>query len=135
MLAGKPVKIPSNQQELMKEKFKENQFNLLASDMIWLNRSLTDVRHHDLSLNGKRSQKPTRVERILQTWLKTYPLFTPPLTLDGSMYPTSASVPKTICSRKIDTGMRGIARQFDTREDNREVGMYRSRNVPETGIR
>uniref|UniRef100_A0A182TIC4 Uncharacterized protein n=1 Tax=Anopheles melas TaxID=34690 RepID=A0A182TIC4_9DIPT len=44
---GKPVKIPANQQELMKEKFKENQFNLLASDMIWLNRSLTDVRHHE----------------------------------------------------------------------------------------
>jgi polypeptide N-acetylgalactosaminyltransferase len=39
------VKIPSDQQELMKEKFKENQFNLLASDMILLNRSLTDVRH------------------------------------------------------------------------------------------
>lgn len=44
-LLGKPVKIPPYQQELMKEKFKENQFNLLASDMIWLNRSLTDVRH------------------------------------------------------------------------------------------
>lgn len=42
---GKPVKIPAYQQELMKEKFKENQFNLLASDMIWFNRSLTDVRH------------------------------------------------------------------------------------------
>lgn len=42
---GKPVKIPPQMQELAKEKFKENQFNLLASDMIWLNRSLTDVRH------------------------------------------------------------------------------------------
>lgn len=42
---GKPVKIPASMQELAKEKFKENQFNLLASDMIWLNRSLTDVRH------------------------------------------------------------------------------------------
>lgn len=42
---GKPVRIPSNQASLAKEKFKENQFNLLASDMIWLNRSLSDVRH------------------------------------------------------------------------------------------
>jgi polypeptide N-acetylgalactosaminyltransferase len=44
---GKPVKIKSYQQEEMKEKFKENQFNLLASDMIWLNRSLADVRHKE----------------------------------------------------------------------------------------
>lgn len=47
---GKPVKMKANQQEAMKEKFKENQFNLLASDMIWLNRSLSDVRHKELSL-------------------------------------------------------------------------------------
>jgi hypothetical protein len=47
---GKPVKMKSYQQEEMKEKFKENQFNLLASDMIWLNRSLADVRHKELSL-------------------------------------------------------------------------------------
>ena len=44
---GKPVKMKSNQQEEMKEKFKENQFNLLASDMILLNRSLSDVRHKE----------------------------------------------------------------------------------------
>jgi polypeptide N-acetylgalactosaminyltransferase len=44
---GKPVKMKSYQQEEMKEKFKENQFNLLASDMIWLNRSLSDVRHKE----------------------------------------------------------------------------------------
>lgn len=46
---GKAVKMKSYQQEEMKEKFKENQFNLLASDMILLNRSLADVRHKELS--------------------------------------------------------------------------------------
>lgn len=50
---GKPVKMKSYQQEAMKEKFKENQFNLLASDMIWLNRSLSDVRHKELSLSSR----------------------------------------------------------------------------------
>lgn len=41
---GKAVHIPSDKEALMKEKFKLNQFNLLASDMISLNRSLADVR-------------------------------------------------------------------------------------------
>lgn len=41
---GKAVRIPPDQEGLMKEKFKLNQFNLLASDMISLNRSLADVR-------------------------------------------------------------------------------------------
>ncbi|XP_044253613.1 polypeptide N-acetylgalactosaminyltransferase 5 isoform X1 [Tribolium madens] len=41
---GKAVHIPPEQEGLMKEKFKLNQFNLLASDMISLNRSLADVR-------------------------------------------------------------------------------------------
>lgn len=50
---GKAVKMKSYQQEEMKEKFKENQFNLLASDMILLNRSLADVRHKELSSTFK----------------------------------------------------------------------------------
>ncbi|XP_026285430.1 polypeptide N-acetylgalactosaminyltransferase 5 isoform X2 [Frankliniella occidentalis] len=41
---GKAVTIPPEKEALMKEKFKLNQFNLLASDMISFNRSLTDVR-------------------------------------------------------------------------------------------
>ncbi|KAK7891908.1 hypothetical protein WMY93_023871 [Mugilogobius chulae] len=41
---GKPVVIPKEKQETMKEMFKINQFNLMASEMIALNRSLPDVR-------------------------------------------------------------------------------------------
>jgi polypeptide N-acetylgalactosaminyltransferase len=41
---GKAVAIPPDQEEEKKEKFKINQFNLMASDMISLNRSLQDVR-------------------------------------------------------------------------------------------
>lgn len=41
---GKPVNIPADQEAIMKEKFKLNQFNILASDMISLNRSLQDIR-------------------------------------------------------------------------------------------
>ncbi|KAL7296447.1 hypothetical protein TKK_0010453 [Trichogramma kaykai] len=41
---GKAVNIPPEQESLQKELFKLNQFNLLASNMISLNRSLKDVR-------------------------------------------------------------------------------------------
>uniref|UniRef100_A0A8D3BP90 Polypeptide N-acetylgalactosaminyltransferase n=1 Tax=Scophthalmus maximus TaxID=52904 RepID=A0A8D3BP90_SCOMX len=41
---GKAVNIPKDEQEKMKELFKINQFNLMASDMIARNRSLPDVR-------------------------------------------------------------------------------------------
>jgi polypeptide N-acetylgalactosaminyltransferase len=41
---GKPVKLPPAIERLVADKFKLNQFNVLASDAISLNRSLPDVR-------------------------------------------------------------------------------------------
>ena len=41
---GRPVVIGDEKQSEMKEKFKINQFNLMASDLISVNRSLSDVR-------------------------------------------------------------------------------------------
>ena len=41
---GNPVIVPKEDQEKMKEMFKVNKFNLMASEMIALNRSLPDVR-------------------------------------------------------------------------------------------
>lgn len=42
---GKPVVIPPEQSEKRKELFKEHEFDIMASDMISLNRSLADARH------------------------------------------------------------------------------------------
>lgn len=41
---GKPVRLPPAIERLVADKFKLNQFNVLASDAISLNRSLPDVR-------------------------------------------------------------------------------------------
>lgn len=51
--------IPKEQQAMMKEKFKENQFNLMASDMISLNRSLSDVRNPDCKLKHYPNKLPS----------------------------------------------------------------------------
>ncbi|XP_050535086.1 polypeptide N-acetylgalactosaminyltransferase 5 isoform X1 [Daktulosphaira vitifoliae] len=45
--AGRGVTMRPEQEVIMKQKFKENQFNIMASDMISLNRSLQDVRQPD----------------------------------------------------------------------------------------
>lgn len=45
LISGRPVSIPEIEQAMIKETYKLNQFNLLASDMISLNRSLPDIRN------------------------------------------------------------------------------------------
>lgn len=41
---GRAVVIPSNMRDEAKKRFKENQFNIVASDLIALNRSINDQR-------------------------------------------------------------------------------------------
>lgn len=43
---GRAVQIPQNLKEESKKRFKENQFNIMASDMIALNRSVPDQRSY-----------------------------------------------------------------------------------------
>ncbi len=42
---GKAVKIPSSMAELAKKRFIENQFNIVASELISINRSILDLRN------------------------------------------------------------------------------------------
>ena len=56
---GKPVVIPKEEQEKMKEMFKINQFNLMASEMIALNRSLPDVRLEGCKIKVYADNLPT----------------------------------------------------------------------------
>ncbi|XP_029633286.1 polypeptide N-acetylgalactosaminyltransferase 1 isoform X4 [Octopus sinensis] len=58
---GKPVIVPAYRQQESKEKFKINQFNLVASDMISLNRSLPDYR-----MDGCKKKTYT-IEKYLKT--------------------------------------------------------------------
>uniref|UniRef100_A0A2S2NUP5 Polypeptide N-acetylgalactosaminyltransferase n=1 Tax=Schizaphis graminum TaxID=13262 RepID=A0A2S2NUP5_SCHGA len=52
---GRGVTMKPEQEAIMKQKFKENQFNIIASDMISLNRSLQDIRQGEC----KTKQYPT----------------------------------------------------------------------------
>lgn len=49
---GSRVNIPSDLQEKSKETFKINQFNLVASDLMTLNRTLPDYRSSELVAYG-----------------------------------------------------------------------------------
>lgn len=56
---GKPVNIPKSQEKEKNEKFKINQFNLMASELISLNRSLSDVRLNACKSKTYQTQLPT----------------------------------------------------------------------------
>lgn len=56
---GRGVTMRPEQEAIMKQKFKENQFNILASDMISLNRSLQDIRQADCKTKQYPSLMPT----------------------------------------------------------------------------
>jgi len=46
---GRAVVIPNNLKDEAKKRFKENQFNIVASDLIALNRSINDQRSSKFS--------------------------------------------------------------------------------------
>ena len=56
---GRGVTMRPEQEAIMKQKFKENQFNILASDMISLNRSLQDIRQADCKTKEYPALMPT----------------------------------------------------------------------------
>ncbi|XP_025194818.1 polypeptide N-acetylgalactosaminyltransferase 5 isoform X2 [Melanaphis sacchari] len=56
---GRGVTMKPEQEALMKQKFKENQFNIIASDMISLNRSLQDIRQAECKSKQYPSLMPT----------------------------------------------------------------------------
>lgn len=62
---GKPVIVPAQKQQESKEKFKINQFNLVASDMISLNRSLLDYRMDGCKKKGYTIEKYPKTSIVI----------------------------------------------------------------------
>lgn len=56
---GRGVTMKPEQEAIMKQKFKENQFNIIASDMISLNRSLQDIRQGECKNKQYPALMPT----------------------------------------------------------------------------